>query len=405
MSAYELEFACLIPKSKSEDLTQEPFFTYKSTEYKKTLRFRIPACKPITSRLGRFWNWMRFVWSHSRSRKYRRICYTFVLSVLIIFLTTVYIATPLLFKFSSSVRRHVIFSPTVAPHGSFNEVIEIYTDYNSKTLYKPKNLYVAVNKEGSARLGVWRLSQHAIRPSSGGYNRQLPVDNVTTNNYLLYFHDGYGNRRDYITDYSKLSYLFNVIAFDYRAYGDSYDGSLNEEGLVRDGVQLYKWLRSQVNASIYFWGDNLGSAIAAHTVAQLERENLYPCGILLENGFTTMGEQLGYSWFIARMNWYTPWYKTVITDTLAENDLSFNTNKHLNEISCPIRFLEWEYHRAKRFNVKTSYDDYYSQGFLLNAKNAISFNRYYKTERVWTDQNFLRSFVKDGRSHCDSKKL
>ncbi|KAK5640149.1 hypothetical protein RI129_010960 [Pyrocoelia pectoralis] len=409
MSRYELEFACLIPKSNPEELLKEPFFTYKGTDYKKTVRFRIPACKPVISRLKRFWNWICFAWSHSRSRKCRRICYIFMVLVVLTLFTVICVFLPLLFKYSSSFCRHIIFSPTVATHDSFNEVIEVYKDYNSKTFYKPKNFYVKINHEDDAQLGVWHLPQHVIGKNlNNNYMLRQYSDtyaNISTNNYLLFFHDGYGNRRNYIADYSKLLHLFNIITFDYRAYGDSYEDVLKEEGLVRDSVKLFKWLRSHVNGSIFLWGDNLGSAIAAHTVVQLKKEHLYPCGILLENPFTSMGEQLGYSWFIARMNWYMPWYKSIISDPLEENDLTFNTNKYINEIDCPIRFLEWNYHRANHFNIKISYDDYYSNG-NRNEKNGLRLYRYYKTDKIWNeDKNFLRSFVKAGRNYCDTKKV
>lgn len=404
MSGYELEFACLIPKSTPEEFVKEPFFAYKGTDYKKTVRFRIPACKPVISRLKRFWNWMCFVWSHSRSRKYRRICYILMVLVVLTLFTVICVFLPLLFKYSLSFCRYIIFSPTVATHDSFSEVFEVYKDYNSKTFYKPKNFYIKINGEDGAQLGVWHLPQHVISKQLHNTNYMRlqhsdTVPNNSINNYLLFFHDSYGNRRNYIADYSKLLPLFNIITFDYRAYGDSYEDVLNEEGLVRDGVNVFKWLHSHINGSIFLWGDNLGSAIAIRTVVQLNKENLHPCGIMLENPFTSMGEQLGYSWFIARMNWYMPWYKSLIIDPLKENDLTFNTNKYINQIDCPIRFLEWNYLRAKHFNIKISYYD-------GNKTNGLQLNRHYKTDKVWNDdRSFLRSFVKAGRSYCDAKKV
>ncbi|KAK5640147.1 hypothetical protein RI129_010958 [Pyrocoelia pectoralis] len=411
MSRFELEFACLIPKSKPEEEPSEsPFITYKGTEYKKTLRFNFPSWKPIKSRLKRFWNWLGFVWFHSRSRKCRKICFLFVLSILLLLFTIICVFIPLLFKYSSSFRQYVIFSPVIASHDSFNEAIELYKHYDSKIFVRPDNLYVKINGTRDKLLGVWDLPQYGNGSSPKYYTKAEYLKGHNTNNYLLFFHDSYGNRRSYTTDYSKLLHFFNIIVFDYRAYGDSFVDDLNEKGLVYDGVQLFKWVQSHVNGSIFLWGDSLGSAIAAHTAAALNINNLHPCGVMLENPFTSMAEQLGYSWFIAKMNWYMPWYKSTIGDSLVDDDLSFNTNKYINEIDCPIGFLEWNRHRAKQFNRNITIYDYYdgnSPPPFTNAITELQKYFYYKTDtQIHSDmERFLRSFINAGRRYCDAKML
>lgn len=53
-------------------------------------------------------------------------------------------------------------------------------------------------------------------------------------------------------------------------------------------MQLYKWLRAQSNADIYFWGHSLGSALSTHTIAKLSEENIVPMGLFLEAPFSTL---------------------------------------------------------------------------------------------------------------------
>uniref|UniRef100_A0A1Y1LFT6 Uncharacterized protein n=1 Tax=Photinus pyralis TaxID=7054 RepID=A0A1Y1LFT6_PHOPY len=211
MSCFELEFACLIPKSKpEEEISETPLVSYKGTEYKKTVRLNFPSWKPIKSRLRRFWNWLGFVWFHSRSRKCRKVTFFFILTILLLFFMIVGVFVPLIFKCSTAFRQRVIFSPVVATHESFNEVIKLHKSYDSKTFIKPDNFYVTVDSTRNSRVGAWSLTEYG-KGNSGSYNGR-----TSTNNYLLLFHDSYGNRRSYLTDYSRLLHIFNIIVFDYR---------------------------------------------------------------------------------------------------------------------------------------------------------------------------------------------
>lgn len=61
---------------------------------------------------------------------------------------------------------------------------------------------------------------------------------------------------------------YDVIAFDYRGFGDS-SGEATEAGLVTDAQFVYQWLETRTNARrrIYLWGHSLGSAVAVQVAA------------------------------------------------------------------------------------------------------------------------------------------
>ncbi len=63
---------------------------------------------------------------------------------------------------------------------------------------------------------------------------------------------------------------YDVIAFDYRGFGDS-SGEPTEAGLMKDTRFIYDWLHRLSNGKrkIYLWGHSLGSAVACQLAARL----------------------------------------------------------------------------------------------------------------------------------------
>ncbi|UZJ52539.1 hypothetical protein CBS101457_001859 [Exobasidium rhododendri] len=101
---------------------------------------------------------------------------------------------------------------------------------------------------------------------------------------LLYFHGNALNRAASfrIQAYKQFSALgINVIAIDYRGFGDSH-GSPSEEGLQRDARAAYRWLRERQSKSIgdvknddlppvFIAGHSLGTGVAARLTLDLVR--------------------------------------------------------------------------------------------------------------------------------------
>ncbi|KAF5297377.1 hypothetical protein FQR65_LT01308 [Abscondita terminalis] len=327
----------------------EPYIRYKGTEYRKTLRLKIPPCQPIKSRLKRFLNWITFVWCHSRARKCRKLTFNLVLAI--------------------------------NTHESYNAPIQYRQDYSMQTFIKPKNMLVIVNNVFNTSVGLWSLNGHIKRSNSGSWNTRnnkftLEKQEVP---YLLYFHDFSGDRRTYVDVYSVLLRKFHVMAFDYRGFGDSSPGGLTETEMVKDSVNLYKWLRSHTNSSIYLWGDRRGAAVAALTVRRLQNENIEPSGLILENPSLSASLYLKRNWFIAKMVSYTLWYRQTITQPLIESDLYFSINDAILDIKCPIVFCVYGEYRNKfdKYVNQYSFDYMISQEhkrFKPNIGYYISYN-------------------------------
>ena len=88
-----------------------------------------------------------------------------------------------------------------------------------------------------------------------------------------------------------------IVSFDYRGYGASDDGPLDEEGLYRDARSVYDWMvrdRGIPPSHIIIYGHSLGSGVATHLAARVEA-----AGLILEGAFTAAPD-LGaarYPWF------------------------------------------------------------------------------------------------------------
>ena len=105
--------------------------------------------------------------------------------------------------------------------------------------------------------------------------------------WMLICHGNAGNLSDSgrPLHYAGLRALgLNLLAFDYRGYGES-EGSPSEEGLYRDALAAYTYLRDTrgVPASrIVLFGHSLGSAVA------VDLANRVPAaGLILEGAFTS----------------------------------------------------------------------------------------------------------------------
>jgi fermentation-respiration switch protein FrsA (DUF1100 family) len=77
-----------------------------------------------------------------------------------------------------------------------------------------------------------------------------------------------------------------IVSFDYRSYGASDDGPLDEEGLYRDARAVYDWMtgpRGIDPQHIIIYGHSLGGGVATHLAANVEA-----AGLVLEGAFTSV---------------------------------------------------------------------------------------------------------------------
>ena len=105
---------------------------------------------------------------------------------------------------------------------------------------------------------------------------------------ILFFHGNAGNighRLDSIRIFHDLGY--NVLIVDYRGYGES-TGSPSEEGLYKDALTAYHWLRHEqalTSDDLVLFGRSLGAAVASWLATQQPA-----AGLIVESGFISIPE-------------------------------------------------------------------------------------------------------------------
>jgi len=109
----------------------------------------------------------------------------------------------------------------------------------------------------------------------------------STGLWLLICHGNAGNLSDFDRPlhYAGLRALgLSLLAFDYRGYGES-EGTPSEEGLYRDALAAYRYLRDTRGVPadrIVVFGHSLGSAVAVHLASRVPA-----AGLILEGAFTS----------------------------------------------------------------------------------------------------------------------
>jgi len=111
----------------------------------------------------------------------------------------------------------------------------------------------------------------------------------------LYFHGNAGNIGYRLPNFADLYHesKVNIMACDYRGYGNSDKVQINEEGILQDAEAAFEWLIDHNGAGvdpckIVLFGRSLGGAVALG-LAERRLDHEFP-GIILENSFTnTLG--------------------------------------------------------------------------------------------------------------------
>lgn len=133
-------------------------------------------------------------------------------------------------------------------------VIQAFKYYCSKVLFAPISEHVWVPEHDYQDLyvegcHVWH------------FERNKAMDTV------LFCHGNWGNisHRNYMIE-TLVERGYNVVVFDYKGYGksESMEG-YDILGILRDGMNVYNWLKEKVSESkIVVWGESLGGAAASY---------------------------------------------------------------------------------------------------------------------------------------------
>ena len=160
------------------------------------------------------------------------------------------------------------------------------------------------------KLGSWLLlppSHHLSRQQATVYESQhtnaIITSSLSTNPTVLFFHGNAAARAVSFRIEHYISYAAhfnaNVLAIDYRGFGDS-EGEPSEEGLVADARAAWDWVieKGARPEDVMIIGHSLGTGVSASLGAELALENIQPKGIVLLAPFTSLPELLAdYSLF------------------------------------------------------------------------------------------------------------
>ena len=172
-----------------------------------------------------------------------------------------------------------------------NETALVYhpNEYGGRAMVEPaadlKVIPTRVMSSDSIELSTWVIPPADSAPALGLW--------------VLVCHGNAGNislkmRQDWSR--ALIAEGVGIVSFDYRSYGASDDGPLDEEALYRDAQSVYDWMvhaRGIEPSHIVIYGHSLGSGVATHLAAYNEA-----AGLILEGAYTSVPDvgAARYSW-------------------------------------------------------------------------------------------------------------
>ena len=228
-----------------------------------------------------------------------------------------YLAIPIWFYNSQWLRQHVVFLTFVNIPPFLN-----LSDPVGFGLHCPQHFYV--ESEPDLKLGTWYIPSNSepCEPNNEPFRGDDPV--------ILYLHGNSGSRGGnhrvglykLLTTQAKV----HVVAFDYRGYGDSVSvKGPTVDGLVHDALAMYKWVREKVPAKrIVIWGHSLGTGVATHLLAELNKLKDNPAALVLESPFDELANVVKHH-PLSRMHRFMPYFQEIFVDSL-KNDPTTNFN-------------------------------------------------------------------------------
>ncbi|EER15607.1 Protein bem46, putative [Perkinsus marinus ATCC 50983] len=125
---------------------------------------------------------------------------------------------------------------------------------------------------------------------------------------IVFCHANAGNMGLRMPNYRQLASFVkaNVLAFDYRGFGES-TGKPSEEGIMLDLDALFQWIQNNQQLvdpeNIFLFGRSLGGAVAAEYAAKLVAEGHPPRGVILENTFLSISLMVNSLFPFLRFDW------------------------------------------------------------------------------------------------------
>lgn len=251
-------------------------------------------------------------------------------------LLLVYGAIPVAFYFSGWFRRFLIFGH----YFNWPPLIN-FSETESRGLPHTRSFFV--ESEDGVVLGVWHVPPKSEwqRYATEGFHAEAEFQDARP--VVIYYH-GHAETRaaDYrVQLYRRLSQSevdAHVIAFDYRGFGDSTNAMPSRDGVLRDSMAMYEWVRRKVPASrIVVWGHSLGTGVAVQLAEVLARLGEDPAAVVLEAPFNSLVEA-ALRWPLTLPYRFIPGVEKIIAP-LAGEETEFETERRVGSLTVPLLVL------------------------------------------------------------------
>ncbi|XP_024942158.1 monoacylglycerol lipase ABHD12 isoform X2 [Cephus cinctus] len=280
---------------------------------------------------------------------------------------------PLIFHYSYDIQRKILFLNFVYWPRDIN-----LSKPEEVGVVGARNFYLKTHQD--VKIGAWQILPQSL------LNSTIPMTDEDYEAVLsnaerpvfLYMHGNSGNRGSghRVELYNLFQSLdYHVVCFDYRSYGDSDNVELSEYGVVADSKYVIEWLLKKVNgaAPVFIWGHSLGTGVSSHALALLAEEGINPAGLFLESPFNNIADELTEHPF-ARIFRHLPWFHWVIVEPFYNNNLRFESDKHITKIKCPVMILHAEDDGVVPFSLGEKLYNAASQ-YHGNDSNRIKMSR------------------------------
>ncbi|XP_025202133.1 monoacylglycerol lipase ABHD12-like isoform X1 [Melanaphis sacchari] len=311
-------------------------------------------------------------------------CITSSFFAIILFL--IFIVIPIVFRYSPSLQRGMIFLNYVRMPSTVN-----YSHPEKYGIRGTRNFYIKTID--NMTLGVWHVLPRNLLDKYENDNSIYEQLLSHGEPIIIYMHGNSGTRANEhrVQLYHVLQDInCHVIAVDYRSYADSTDVEVSELGVVTDAMEMFKWTHQRANGiPIFGWGHSLGTGIGAHAYSLLEKEGFYPNGLILEAPFTKMSDEIR-EYPLTKIHRLLPWFEFFIIEPVEKNNIIFDTETNLMNTKMPILIL----HARDDIVIPYELGEKLYKHLLETRKNTT-------TEIVLYDRHF-----KFGHKHiCKDKEL
>ncbi|XP_049882390.1 lysophosphatidylserine lipase ABHD12-like, partial [Pectinophora gossypiella] len=285
---------------------------------------------------------------------------------------------PLVFKYSKSVQRKMVFS------NCFNYPRNLdYDNPSSVDIIGGRNFNIEFESkfdECPIKLGVWHMIPCSVFREVFVIRDYLTADvrlhnelKKTHNAVVLYCHGNSNHRASphRLQMYKVFQELnFHVITFDYRGYGDSSPVRPTEKGVVEDALEVYSWLLENLNQEdkpmVLLWGHSLGTAVAANMVSHMSelcQQVGKPClplpdGLVMEAPFNNLTEEIVAHPFSKLVSWLPYFKDTFVKPFQVSSEYSFTTDQYLASVPhLPILMLHSKCDRIVPYDLAVKLHD------------------------------------------------